>query len=49
MDPISTAILTVKFNDARRGVSDPARLIAAELQNITEVLLQLLEETRRRK
>jgi hypothetical protein len=31
----------------RRGVTDPQRLTAAELQNITDILLEFLESKRR--
>jgi hypothetical protein len=36
--------LAVKFDIQRRGVSDPARLVAAELHHITDVLLEILKE-----
>jgi hypothetical protein len=38
--------LTLKFERMRRGVTDPARLAAAELQNITDVLLEIRTSTK---
>jgi hypothetical protein len=43
------AMLAVRFDGQRRGVSDPARLVAAELQNITDVLLEILKELQAKK
>jgi hypothetical protein len=45
-NPIDVAGLSMKFDLHRRGVSDPARLVAAELHNITDVLLEILKELR---
>ena len=39
--------LTAEFEIRRRGVTDPQRQTAIELQNITDLLLQLLEAQRR--
>lgn len=46
-DPVDPAMLSVKFDGQRRGVTDPARLVAAEMHNITDVLLEILKELRR--
>lgn len=48
-DKLPVDALRVAFEGRRRGVSDMARLQAAELHNITDVLLQLLIELRERK
>ena len=45
-DPIPTTALVAKFNISRQGVTDPARLVVAELKNITDVLLEPLKEYR---
>ncbi len=48
-DPISLPALSAKLIKARGGVFDPAKMVAAELQNITDVLMELLKEARRNK
>lgn len=48
MNHLDVAGLSVKFEGQRRGVTDPARLVAAELHNITDVLLEILKELRAR-
>jgi len=46
-DPNSIPALSARFIKTRGGVFDPTKMVAAELQNITEVLLELLKEIRR--
>jgi len=46
-DPISIQVLSERLIKARGGVFDPTKMVAAELQNITDVLLELLKEVRR--
>jgi hypothetical protein len=41
--PVPPAALAAKFDIRRRGVSDPVRLAAAELQNISDILLEVLK------
>ena len=45
------AMLAVKFDNQRQrqGITDPAKLVAAELHNITDVLLEILKEMQARK
>jgi hypothetical protein len=45
--PVAPAALAAKFDIRRRSVSDPARLAAAELQNISEILLEILKVMRK--
>lgn len=50
MDQMKEAAdLQKTFDTRRRGVTDQVRLAAAELQNITDVLLEMLKELRLRK
>jgi hypothetical protein len=44
------AMLAVRFDNQRQrqGITDPAKLVAAELHNITDVLLEILKEMRAR-
>lgn len=44
--PRSDTDLEALFDQRRRGVSDPMRLAPIELQNITDVLLELLKQAR---
>jgi hypothetical protein len=46
-DHISIPSLSAKLAKARGGVFDPTKMVAAELQNITDLLLELLKEIRR--
>jgi hypothetical protein len=46
-DPVSIPTLSAKFIKTRGGIFEPTKLVAAELQNITDVLLELLKEIRR--
>jgi hypothetical protein len=46
-DHISILSLSAKLAKARGGVFDPTKMVAAELQNITDLLLELLKEVRR--
>jgi hypothetical protein len=46
--PVTVSALVAKFEATRSGVSDPARMVAAELHNITDVLVELLKELRRK-
>jgi len=43
----SIPVLSARLIKTRGGVFDPTKMVAAELQNITEVLLELLKEIRR--
>ena len=45
--PRSDKDLAETFATRRRGVSDPVRQVAAELENITETLLEVLKHLRR--
>lgn len=44
--PVDTKGLEIKFAAERRGISDPARQVAIELEHITTVLLEVLKELR---
>lgn len=44
---IDTKALRIKFDRMRSGV-DPSRLVATELQNVTDVLLEILKELRKK-
>jgi hypothetical protein len=46
-DPISLASLSARLAKTRGGVFEPTKMVAAELQNITDLLLELLKEIRR--
>jgi hypothetical protein len=46
-EPISLPALSARLAKTRGGVFEPTKMVAAELQNITEVLLELLKEIRR--
>jgi len=46
-DSLSIPVLSAKLSKARGGVFDPAKMVAAELQNITDVLVEILKEVRR--
>jgi hypothetical protein len=46
-EPLSIPALTARFSKTRSGIFEPTKLVAAELQNISEVLLELLKEIRR--
>ncbi len=46
-DQISIPALNARLSAARGGVFDPTKMVAAELQNITDVLVELLKEIRR--
>ena len=48
-DPISLPVLSATLIKARGGVFDPGKMVAAELQNITNVLFEILKEMRRNK
>jgi hypothetical protein len=48
-DSLSIPVLSAKLIKARGGVFDPAKMVAAELQNITDVLVEILKEVRRNK
>jgi hypothetical protein len=41
--PPSTEVLSKRFEQRRQSVSDPQRLIAIELQNISDALLEVLK------
>ncbi len=45
-DSIPVVKLSASFAKARGAVFDPPRLVAVELQNITDVLVELLKEIR---
>lgn len=47
-DSLSIPVLNAKLIKARGGVFDPAKMVAAELQNITDVLVEILKEVRRK-
>jgi hypothetical protein len=40
--------MTKKFDAQRWGISDPLKLIAAELRIVTELLLEVLKELRKK-
>ena len=46
-DQVSISTLSAKLAKARGGVFEPTKQVAAELQNITDVLMELLKEVRR--
>ncbi len=46
-ETLSIAALSARFAKTRGGIFEPTKMVAAELQNITEVLLELLKEIRR--
>ena len=46
-DPISIASLSARLAKTRGGVFEPTKMVAAELQNITDLLLEVLKEIRR--
>jgi hypothetical protein len=48
-EPISLPMLSARLIKARGGVFDPGKMVAAELQNITDVLVEILKEMRRNK
>jgi hypothetical protein len=49
MDSTDTAMLALRFDNRRKGVSRPDMQVAAEMQNITDVLLELLKELRKKR
>ena len=44
--PRSDRDLSETFDQRRRGVTDPTRLVAIELQNISDALLEVLKRLR---
>lgn len=48
-DPIPVNILSDRFLKARGVSFEPSKMVAAELRNITDVLMELLKEARRLK
>ena len=48
-ESLSIPVLSAKLIKARGGVFDPGKMVAAELQNITDVLVEILKEVRRNK
>jgi hypothetical protein len=46
-EPIPILALSAQLAKTRGGVFDPTKMVAAELQNITDVLVELLKEIRR--
>lgn len=46
--PISLPMLSARLIKTRGGIFDPGKLVAAELQNITDVLMEILKEMRRK-
>ena len=46
-ETLSVPALSARFAKTRGGIFEPTKQVAAELQNITEILLELLKEIRR--
>lgn len=44
--PLPDSDLATQFAQRRRGITDPARLVAAELENISQALLEVLKQLR---
>lgn len=44
--PMDSAILALKLSNQRGSTVDPTKRIAVELQNITDVLLEILKALR---
>jgi hypothetical protein len=47
LDQVSIPTLSAKLAKVRGGVFEPTKMVAAELQNISDLLLELLKEVRR--
>ncbi len=46
-ETLSIPALSARLNKTRGGIFEPTKMVAAELQNITDILLELLKEIRR--
>ena len=49
IDSLTIPVLSAQLSKSRDGVFDPGKMVAAELRNITDVLVEILKEIRRNK